>query len=87
MSFIADCVPTFAERALAKPREKVLDVLVDLFEKPITESEAVSREIASRVLGMSVDFSKPILDIATNPHARSWSASTRVGEQGEEERN
>ena len=68
MSFIADCAPTFAERALAKHREKVRDVLVDMFEKPIPESEAVSREIASRVLGMSVDFSKPILDIATNPH-------------------
>ena len=70
MSFIADCAQTIAERALAKHREKVRDVLVDLFEKPIpeSESEAVSREIASRVLGMSVDFSKPILDIATNPH-------------------
>ena len=41
-----------------------------MFEKPIPESEGVSREIASRVLGMSVDFSKPILDVASNPHLR-----------------
>ena len=41
-----------------------------MFEKPIPESEGVSGEIASRVLGMSVDFSKPILDIASNPHLR-----------------
>ncbi len=59
---MADYTPTFAERALAKHREKVRDVLVDMFEKPIPESEGVSREIASRVLGMSVDFSK------SNPH-------------------
>ena len=63
-------MPNFAERALAKHREKVRDVLVDMFEKPIPESESVSREISSRVLGMSVDFSKPILDVASNPHLR-----------------
>ncbi len=32
-------MPTFAERALAQHREKVRDVLVDMFEKPIPESE------------------------------------------------
>jgi hypothetical protein len=57
-------MPNFAERALAKHREKVQDIL---FEKPIPESDSVSREITSRVLGMSVDFSKPILDVASNP--------------------
>ena len=61
-------MPGPAERALAKHRYDVRDVLITLFEKPIPEADVVSREVVARVLGKTVDWTKPVLDVATNPH-------------------
>jgi hypothetical protein len=68
MNPCSDCMPGPAERAFARHRADVLAVLIDPFEKPIPESEVVSREVLTRVLGKSVDWSKPIIDVASNPH-------------------
>ena len=66
----SDCMPGPAERALAKHRYDVRDVLITLFEKPIPEADVVSREVVTRVLGKTVDWTKPVLDVATNPHLK-----------------
>ncbi len=42
------------------------DVLIDLFEMPIPETAPVNREIVSRILGKSVDWSTPVIHIASN---------------------
>ena len=52
------------------------DVLIDLFEMPIPETAPVNREIVSRILGKSVDWSTPVIHIASNPHLQ---ALTRPG--------
>ena len=59
-----------AERALAKHRSSVRDVLITLFEKPIPEADVVSREVVTGVLGKTVDWTKSVLDVATNPHLK-----------------
>ena len=59
-----------ADRALAKHRAAVRDVLIDLFEMPIPETSPVNREIVSRILGKSVDWSTPVIHIASNPHSK-----------------
>ena len=65
-----------ADRALANHRAAVRDVLIDLFEMPIPETSPVNREIVSRILGKSVDWSTPVIHIASNPHLQ---ALTRPG--------
>jgi hypothetical protein len=56
---------------LAKHRVSVQDVLIDLFKTPIPESAPVNREIVSRILGKSVDWSPPVIHIASNPHLQA----------------
>ena len=63
-------MPLSAERAMAKHRSDVWDVLITLFENPIPEADSVSREIVTRVLGKPVDWSKPAIDFATNPYLK-----------------
>ncbi len=49
------------------------DVLITLrlFEKPIPESDVLSgREVLARVSGKTVDWTKPVLYVATNPHLK-----------------
>ena len=60
-----------ADRALAKHRAAVRDVLIDLFEMPIPETSPVNREIVSRILGKSVDWSTPVIHIPSNPHLQA----------------
>ena len=84
----SDCMPGPAERALAKHRSDVQNVLITLFEKPIPEADVVSREVVTRVLGKTVDWNKPVIDVANQPPSQglgqAWSASHCVGDQGEE---
>ena len=47
------------------------EVLIDLFEIPIPETAPVNREIVSRILGKSVDWSTPVIHIASNPHLQA----------------
>jgi hypothetical protein len=63
-------MPGPVERALAKHRNYVRDVLITLFEKSIPEADVVSREVVTRVLGKTVDWTKAVTDIATNPHLK-----------------
>jgi hypothetical protein len=40
-----------------------------MFEKPVPETDTVSREVLTRILGTKqIDWTTPILDIAANPH-------------------
>ena len=55
-----------AERAMARHRADVLEVLIDLFERPIPDSDIVGREIMTHVMGQPMDWSKPIIDIASH---------------------
>ena len=56
---------------MARHRANVREVLIDLFEQPIPDSDLVGREIMTRVMGQPVDWSKPIIDIASNPHLKA----------------
>ena len=62
-------MPCFAEKALGKHRSDIRDVLIQMFERPVPESDTVSREVLSRVLGRGdLDWAKPLLEISTNRH-------------------
>ncbi len=63
-------MPGPAERALARHRSDVRDVLIALFEKPIPEADVVSREVVTHVLGKTVHWTKAVIDVATNPHLK-----------------
>jgi hypothetical protein len=58
-------MPGPAELALAKHRYDMRDVLITLFEKPIPESDVVSREVVTRV-----DWTKSVINIASIPHLK-----------------
>ena len=45
---------------MARHRADVRDVLIDLFERPIPESD-LGREIMTRVMGRPVDFREAII--------------------------
>ena len=62
----SDYIPGPAERAMARHRADVREVLIDLLERPIPESDLVGREIMTRVMGRPVDFRQPIIDISSN---------------------
>ena len=43
-----------------------------LFESPVPETDAVARAVLTQILGkQDIDFDKPIIDIASNPHLSS----------------
>ena len=65
-------MPAAADRQLAKHREELRDVLIDLFEKPIPSNEPNIRELLCSVLGRpDLGFAKPIFDLDDNPHLSS----------------
>ncbi len=67
-----DSLPAAADRQLAKHREEIREVLVDLFEKPIPDTEPNVRELLCSVLGSpDLGFAKPIFDLVDNPHLSS----------------
>ena len=69
-------MPGPAERALGKHRLDLREVLIAMFEKPVPETDTVSREVLTRILGTKQIDWTPILDIAVNPHL---SALARAG--------
>ena len=70
-------MPGPAERALGKHRLDLREVLIAMFEKPVPETDTVSREVLTRILGTKqIDWTQPILDIAANPQL---SALARAG--------
>ena len=57
--------------AVNAPRKDVRKVLIALFEQAVPASDAVSREVLTRILGNPhEDFADPILDVATNNHLK-----------------
>ena len=70
-------MPGPAERALGKHRLDLQEVLIVMFKKPVPDTDNVSREVLTRILGTKqIDWTQPILDIAANPHL---SALARAG--------
>ncbi len=50
-------------------REDIQTALIALFKSHVSETDQVSREVLSCVLGTKTsDFNRPIIDISTNPH-------------------
>ncbi len=63
----SDYMPCFAEKALGRHRVLIRDVLIQMFERPFPESDTVSREVLSHILGRNdIDWAKLLLEIATN---------------------
>ena len=56
VNLLPDSLPAAADRSVAKHRDEIRQVLVDLFENPVPETETHARELLSSVLG------KPDLD-------------------------
>jgi hypothetical protein len=68
-NLLPDSLPAPAGRSLAIHREEIRYVLIDLFENPIADADSESRELLSAVLVKpNLEFAKPILDLADNPH-------------------
>ena len=61
-------MPAHAERALTRHRTDLRNVLISLFESPMPDTDTVGKEVLTRVLGQPMDWSKKIIDIASNPH-------------------
>jgi hypothetical protein len=62
-------MPSSAERALRIHREDMQTALIALFKSPVPETDQVSREVLSHVLGVQpIDFDRPIIVILTNSH-------------------
>ena len=65
----SDSMPCFTDKAVGKHRADIRDVLIQMFERPVPESDTVSREVLSRILGRGdLDWAKPLLEISTNRH-------------------
>ena len=65
----SDCMPCFADKAVGKHRADIRDVLIQMFERPVPESDTVSRVVLSRVLGRDdLIWANPLLDVSTNRH-------------------
>ncbi len=56
-----------AVRAHGKHRVAIWDVLIELFEAPVIESNTVGRSVLESTFGPG-DQDKPVIDIASNPH-------------------
>ena len=69
-------MPAHAERALTRHRTDLRNVLITLFESPVPDTHTVAKEVLTCVLGQPMDWSKKIIDVATNPHL---SALARLG--------
>ncbi len=68
---LPDSLPAPADRSVAKHRDEIRDVLIQLFEHPIADTETNAREMLSAVLGKpDLGFAKPIFDLVDNPHLR-----------------
>ena len=70
--FVIRCserMPCFADKAVGKHRADIRDVMIQMFERPVPESDTVSRAVLSRVLGRDdLIWANPLLDISTNRH-------------------
>lgn len=64
-------------RAGVSHRLNIQTALIGLFETPVPENDAAGRAVLTQILGkQDIDFDKPIIDIASNPHL---SGLTRAG--------
>jgi hypothetical protein len=72
VNLLHDSLPAAADQSVAKHRDEIREVLVDLFENPIPDTETHVRELLSSVLGKpDLGFAKPMFDLVENPHLSS----------------